>query len=110
MISSGRLTVMRLIPASSMSWPDSGAIIAAGVERFFEPVSPRDAWFIYAERPDAPLDVATVYVFEGEPRVPGGRGAAGIEETVSERLHLFPRYRQKLHRVALNLSHPVWID
>jgi len=92
------------------SWPDSGAIIAAGVERFFEPLSPRDAWFIYAERPDAPLDVGTVYVFEGEPRVPGGRGAAGIEETVFERLHLFPRYRQKLHRVALNLSHPVWID
>src|SRR5437879_7667327 len=89
---------------------ESRAIIAAGVERFFEPLSPRDAWFIYAERADAPLDVATAYVVEGESSVSGGRGAAGIEETNAERLHLFPRYRQKLHRVALNLSHPVWID
>jgi diacylglycerol O-acyltransferase / wax synthase len=77
---------------------------------FFESLSPRDAWFIYAERADAPLDVATVYVFEGGSRILGGRGAAGIEETVAERLHLFPRYRQKLQRVALNLGHPVWID
>lgn len=77
---------------------------------FFEPLSPRDAWFIYAERADAPLDVATVYVFEGGSRVRGGRGAAGIEQTVADRLHLFPRYRQKLHRIALNLGHPVWID
>jgi len=80
------------------------------VESFFEPLSPRDAWFVYAERADAPLDVATVYVFEAGSRVPGGRGAAEIEETVAERLHLFPRYRQKLHRIKLNLSHPVWID
>ena len=80
------------------------------MDRFFEPLSPRDAWFIYAERADAPLDVATVYVFEGGSQIAGGRGAAGIEQTVAERLHLFPRYRQKLHRVTLNLSLPVWID
>jgi WS/DGAT/MGAT family acyltransferase len=79
-------------------------------ERFFEPLTARDAWFIYAERQDAPLDIATVYVFEGGSRVPGGRGAAGIEATIAERLHLFPRYRQKLRRITLNLGHPVWVD
>ncbi len=77
---------------------------------FYEPLNARDAWFIYAERPDVPLDLGTVYVFEGGSRIPGGRGAAGIEETIAERLHLFPRYRQKLRRVALNLGHPVWVD
>jgi len=33
----------------------------------------------------------------------------GVTAT-AERLHLFPRYRQKLHGVKLHLSHPVRID
>ena len=77
---------------------------------FYEPLNARDAWFVYAERRDVPLDIGTVYVFEGGSRLPGGRGAARIEETIAERLHLFPRYRQRLHRIALNIGHPVWVD
>jgi diacylglycerol O-acyltransferase / wax synthase len=77
---------------------------------FYEPLSARDAWFLYAERSDTPLDLSTVYVFEGGSRVPGGRGAAGVEETVAERIHLVPRYRQRIHRVPGNLAHPVWVD
>jgi len=73
---------------------------------FFEPLSARDAWFLYAERPETPLDIGTVYVFEGQSQVPGGRGALGVEETVRERIHLVPRYRQCIHRVPFNLAHP----
>ncbi len=81
-----------------------------GPNGFFEPLTARDAWFLYAERAETPLDLGTVYVFEGGSRVPGGRGAAGVEETVRERIHLVPRYRQRIHRVPLNLAHPVWVD
>ncbi|TMC89131.1 MAG: hypothetical protein E6J12_10095, partial [Chloroflexi bacterium] len=81
-----------------------------GQAPFFEPLSARDAWFLYAERPDTPLDVGTVYIFEGESQVPGGRGAQGVEDTIRERLHLVPRYRQRIQRVPLNLAHPVWVD
>jgi diacylglycerol O-acyltransferase / wax synthase len=77
---------------------------------FFEPLSARDAWFLYAERAETPLDIGTVYIFEGGSRVPGGRGALGVEETVRERIHLVPRYRQRIHRVPFNLAHPVWVD
>src|SRR5215467_14118333 len=77
---------------------------------YYEPLSARDAWFLYAERPDTPLDLGTVYVFEGGSRVPGGRGAAGLEDTVAQRIHLVPRYRQRIHRVPFNLAHPVWVD
>src|SRR5467141_206208 len=77
---------------------------------FYEPITARDAWFLYAERPQTPLDLGTVYVFEGEAQIPGGRGAQGVEETVKERIHLVPRYRQKIHRVPLNLAHPGWVD
>jgi len=76
----------------------------------YEPLSPRDAWFLYAERPATPLDIGTVYVFEPGSRVPGGRGALGVEETIRERIHLVPRYRQRIHHAPLNLVHPVWVD
>ena len=84
--------------------------MTARAETYFEPLTARDAWFLYAERPETPLDLGTVYVFEDGSRVPGGRGAAGVEETVRERIHLVPRYRQRIHRVPLNIAHPVWVD
>jgi diacylglycerol O-acyltransferase / wax synthase len=77
---------------------------------FWEPLSPSDAWFLYAERPETPLDIGTVYIFEGGSRVAGGRGALGIRDTVAERLHLVPRYRQKIHPIRFHLGHPVWVD
>jgi diacylglycerol O-acyltransferase / wax synthase len=49
-------------------------------------------------------------VFEGASQVPGGRGALGIEQTIKERIHLVPRYRQRIQRVPLNIAHPVWVD
>jgi diacylglycerol O-acyltransferase len=79
-------------------------------EPFYEPLSARDAWFLYAERPQTPLDLGTVYVFEGESQLPGGRGALGVEDTVKERIHLVPRYRQRIHKIPFNLAHPVWVD
>jgi WS/DGAT/MGAT family acyltransferase len=84
--------------------------VSADGQPYYEPLSARDAWFLYAERPSTPLDLGTVYVFEGGSRVPGGRGALGIEETIRERIHLVPRYRQRIHRAPLNLAHPVWVD
>jgi len=48
--------------------------VTANGQPFYEPLSARDAWFLYAERPSTPLDLGTVYIFEGGSRVPGGRG------------------------------------
>ena len=79
-------------------------------EAFYEDLSPLDAFFLYAERPEAPLHVGAVYIFEGRPRVRGGRGAQGIARTLEERLHLVPRYRQRVRFRLLNLGHPVWVD
>jgi len=84
--------------------------VTANGSTFYEPLSARDAWFLYAERPSTPLDLGTVYVFEGGSRVPGGRDALGIEETIRERVHLVPRYRQRILRAPMNLAHPVWVD
>src|SRR5437588_1650708 len=77
---------------------------------FFEELTALDSFFLYAERPEAPLHVGAVYVFEGQPEAPGGRGAQGIAETLRERLHLVPRYRQRVRFRPLNIGHPVWVD
>jgi diacylglycerol O-acyltransferase / wax synthase len=77
---------------------------------FFEELTALDAFFLYAERPEAPLHIGAVYIFEGEPRAAGGRGAQGIRRTLEERLHLVPRYRQRVRFRPLNIGHPVWVD
>jgi len=77
---------------------------------FFEELTALDAFFLYAERPEAPLHIGAVYVFEGEPSVAGGRGAQGIRQTLEERIHLVPRYRQRVRFRPLNIGHPVWVD
>jgi diacylglycerol O-acyltransferase len=79
-------------------------------EAFSEDLSPLDAFFMYAERPEAPFHAGGVYIFEGTPQVRGGRGAQGIARTLEGRLHLVPRYRQRVHFRLLKLGHPVWVD
>jgi WS/DGAT/MGAT family acyltransferase len=77
---------------------------------YFEELTALDSYLLHAERQEAPLHVGAVHVFEGEPAVPGGRGAQGADETLRERLHLAPRLRQRVRLRPLNLGHPVWVD
>ena len=73
-------------------------------------LSALDAVFLNFEQKDAPLHVAGLYIFDGKPELPGRPGLAGIFRTVEERLHLVPRYRQKVRNVPFGLGHPVWVD
>jgi diacylglycerol O-acyltransferase len=56
------------------------------------------------------MHVAGLYIFSGKPEVAGRPGVPGIFRTVEERLHLVPRYRQKVRTVPFGLGHPVWVD
>ena len=76
----------------------------------FEPLVGLDTWFLYGERHEAPLHIGATYIFAGTAEVKGGRGAQGLARTVEERLHLVPRYRQKLMWRPGNLGNPVWVD
>ncbi len=77
---------------------------------YSEPLTGLDSWFLYGERHEAPLHIGATYIFEGTPRVKGGRGALGLARTIEERLHLVPRYRQKLMWLPGNFGNPVWVD
>lgn len=75
-----------------------------------EPLTGLDSWFLYAERHEAPLHIGATYIFEGTPSIRGARGALGLAQTIEERLHLVPRYRQKVMWLPGNLGSPVWVD
>lgn len=63
-----------------------------------------DASFLYAETASAPMHGATITVIEGE--VPFEL----FLQHMASRIHLIPRYRQRLAFVPFNLAHPKWVD
>src|SRR6476646_1524245 len=67
-------------------------------------LSPVDAAFLYLERKEIPLHIASVGIFDGP--IPFDEFAATIEA----KLDLIPRYRQIAVAPPLNLGHPVWED
>jgi diacylglycerol O-acyltransferase len=70
-----------------------------------DPMSPLDASFLHLENDCNHMHIAVVAIFEGPP--PGGDQ---VEEMISSKLHLVPRYRQKVRFVPFDLGQPVWSD
>ncbi|MBI1317551.1 MAG: wax ester/triacylglycerol synthase family O-acyltransferase [Candidatus Hydrogenedens sp.] len=67
-------------------------------------LSGMDAFFLYAEREDQPLHVGATCIFDG--RIPFLRFMRNLEN----RLHLIPRYRQRIVPSPLGIGHPTWED
>jgi diacylglycerol O-acyltransferase len=65
----------------------------------------QDASFLYVENECNHMHIAVVALFEGPPP-----RAGEIHEMVASKLHLVPRYRQKIRFVPLDLGQPVWSD
>jgi WS/DGAT/MGAT family acyltransferase len=71
-----------------------------------EALSPSDASSLQAERGPVNMAVGGLMVFE-----PGdGTDYAAVAARIEARLHLVPRYRQKLDAPPLGLANPVWVD
>jgi diacylglycerol O-acyltransferase / wax synthase len=64
-----------------------------------------DSSFLHLERDAAHMHVAGCMVFEGEAPT-----YDELVEQITSRLHLVPRYRQRLAFVPLNQGRPVWVD
>ncbi|MFP4636042.1 MAG: WS/DGAT/MGAT family O-acyltransferase [Nitriliruptoraceae bacterium] len=72
-------------------------------------LSSLDAAFLEMESPTRPMHVGGLFVFdppEGERRFT----FSGFIELVRSRLHLVPRYRQKVVEPPLKLATPLWVD
>jgi diacylglycerol O-acyltransferase / wax synthase len=64
-----------------------------------------DSSFLHLERDAAHMHVAGCMVFDGEAPT-----YDELVEQISGRLHLVPRYRQRLAFVPFNQGRPVWVD
>ncbi len=70
-----------------------------------ERLSGLDTSFLHLERSGAHMHVASTSIFEGEAPT-----HAEFRDHIASRLHLVPRFRQKLRFVPLDQSRPVWVD
>src|SRR4051794_9493861 len=68
-------------------------------------LSPLDATFLHVEDAASHMHVACALVFEGEPPP-----YPELLDHLAARLHLVPRYRQRLAEVPLAQGRPKWVD
>jgi diacylglycerol O-acyltransferase len=64
-----------------------------------------DAAFLHIEDAGAHMHVASVMTFAGDPP-----SYDALLEAIESRLHLVPRYRQRLAEVPFGQGRPIWVD
>jgi diacylglycerol O-acyltransferase / wax synthase len=65
-------------------------------------LSTLDSAFLYLEKPESPLHIGGTSIFDGQ------ISFAEVVEHIGDRLHLIPRYLQKVVPDPFNLGHPTW--
>ena len=74
-------------------------------QQHLDRLSAVDAAFLAQEKPNTHMHIGALALFEGDP--------PGLEEFlahIESRLHLVPRYRQKLATPPLETGRPLWVD
>jgi diacylglycerol O-acyltransferase len=77
----------------------------------YEKLTELDRSFLIYEGPTSPMHVGSVQIHDAGP-LRAADGAIDIERLVehtASRLHLLPRYRQRVERAPLD-AHPIWVD
>jgi WS/DGAT/MGAT family acyltransferase len=64
----------------------------------------QDASFLYFERASQPMHGVGVAVYEG------GMTLEDVTAVIAQRLHLIPRFRQKVVTAPFGIAHPTWED
>jgi diacylglycerol O-acyltransferase / wax synthase len=75
-------------------------------------LSALDATFVYAESQRVPLHVGSLTIVEAAPLrdADGVLNIQRLREDVAARLHLIPRFRQRMVEVPFDQGRPVWTD
>jgi WS/DGAT/MGAT family acyltransferase len=74
-------------------------------QRHLDRLNAIDASFLHQEGPDSHMHVGGLTIIEGPPPP-----VEDLLEQIRQRLHLVPRYRQKLAHTAIDSGRPVWVD
>lgn len=77
----------------------------------YERLSTLDRTFLDLEYPETHMHVAAVATFDAAPLATdaGGIDIGRIRQYTASKLHLIPRYRQRIERIPIE-NHPVWVD
>jgi WS/DGAT/MGAT family acyltransferase len=65
-------------------------------------LSAQDASFLYGEKEEAPLHIGSIAVLEGDVSYDS------LVQHISAKLHLIPRYTQRVVPAPFNIGHPTW--
>ena len=79
-------------------------IVQDALDSSIQQISGNDATFLYAESPTSPMHVATLTMVEGSLKY------EDFKEIIAAKLHLVPKFRQRLLNVPMNLDYPYWVD
>jgi len=83
---------------------DLKEIVHDAFDASIQQVSGYDAAFLYAESATSPMHIATLNIVEGSLKY------KDFKEIIASKLHLIPKFRQRLLSVPLNLDYPYWVD
>lgn len=70
----------------------------------------QDAAYLYLERPSMHMHVAGLCILDPSSRPDARLRFEDVAEVILSRLHLVPRFRQKVVFVPGNVARPVWVD
>lgn len=73
-------------------------------------LSALDASFLYLERPNVHYHVGGVQILDPSSRPGGTMRFEDLAGVITSRLHLVPRFRQKVVPVPGNIARPLWVD
>lgn len=68
-------------------------------------LSALDTSFLYLESPTTPMHISSLAIYEGPAPV-----ATELRDVLASRMHLVPRFRQRVRTVPLNQHRPMWAD
>ncbi len=75
-----------------------------------ERLGPQDASFIYLETPSVHQHVGGVAILDPSTRPDGRLSYSDLLQIMGSRIHLAPRFRQKVVLPPFALARPVWVD
>ena len=67
-------------------------------------ISGQDATFLYAESPSSPMHIGSLTIIEGSINF------EDFKANLASKLHMVPKFRQRLINVPFDLDYPYWID
>ncbi len=79
-------------------------IVQDALDGSIKQISGSDAAFLYAESPTSPMHIASLNIVEGSLKF------EDLKAIVASKLHLIPKFRQRLLNVPMNLDYPYWVD